>query len=392
MPSHRLPGDLSVNPTTRTLAALRDRGVAIIDLTVSNPTKVGLEYPPDLLASLGAAAGLAYDPHPLGLLAARQAVASDFARRGLAVRPEHIALTASTSEAYAWLFKLLCDPGDNVLVPRPSYPLFEHLTVLESVEARAYRLEHHASWRIDLASLRSLIDDRTKAVLVVSPNNPTGSYLHEEDLRALAEVCAACNLMMIGDEVFVDFPLDVAPHATSVLNATECVSCSLGGLSKTVGLPQVKLGWIAFAGSDQQVEPLLQAYELIADTYLSVSTPVQHSTADLLARGSVVRDQIQQRIRQNLGALRRFAAMTPEVSVLDVEGGWTATIQVPRYRSEEGLVLELLTSEHVLVHPGYFFDFEREAFIVVSLLVPHHQFDEAIPRVLARATERGSES
>ena len=389
MPSRRLPADLSVNSTTRTLEALRARGVNVVDLTCSNPTRVGLSYPDDLLAPLASPRGLAYDPHPLGLRSAREAVAADFARRGLVVSPENIALTASTSEAYAWLFKLLCDPGDNVLVPRPSYPLFEHLTVLESVTSRAYRLEYHGSWRIDVDDLRRQIDERTRAVLVVSPNNPTGSFLHEEDLDAVDELCAARNLMLIGDEVFADFPLDAAPHATSVLHAKRAVGCSLGGLSKTIGLPQVKLGWIAMTGPSAKLDALVPAYEVVADTYLSVSTPVQVATAELLTRGADIRRQIQSRTRRNLAALRAAAVRLPEVSVLSVEGGWSATVQVPRYRSEETLVLELLTADHVLVHPGYFFDFEREAYLIVSLLVDPHEFDEAVPRVLARATDRG---
>ena len=392
MPSRRLPADLSVNSTTRTLAALRARGVRIIDLTASNPTRVGLSYPDDLLAALASPQALTYDPQPLGLRSAREAVAHDFARRALDVSPDHIALTASTSEAYALLFKLLCDPGDTVLVPRPSYPLFEHLTLLESVTPRSYRLDYHGSWRVDFDDIRRGLDDRVRAVLVVSPNNPTGSFLHKDDLAALDELCAARNLMLIGDEVFADFPLDAAPHATSVLHAKNAVSCSLGGLSKTIGLPQVKLGWVAMTGPSVQLDPLLHAYEMVADTYLSVSTPVQVAAAELLTRGADVRRQIQDRTRRNLAALRAAAAAVPEVSVLSVEGGWSATIQVPRYRSEEALVLELLTSDHVLVHPGYFFDFEREAYVIVSLLVDPREFDDAIPRVLARAITRGGVS
>jgi alanine-synthesizing transaminase len=390
MRSRRLPQDLSVNSTTRTLEGLRARGIDVVDLTASNPTRARLDYPEDLLRPLGAARALAYEPHPLGLRSAREAVANDFARRGLQVRVEHIGLTASTSEAYAWLFKLLCDPGDNVLIPRPSYPLFEHLTLLESVTARSYRLEYHGSWHIDLDDVRRNIDERTRAILVVSPNNPTGSHLHGDELAALDEMCAARNLLLIGDEVFADFPLDAAPGATSVLHAEQAVSCSLGGLSKTVGLPQLKLGWIAMNGPSTTLDPLMQAYEVIADTFLSVSTPVQAAAPELLLRGAEIRRQIQERTTRNLAALRTLAAPIPELSVLRVEGGWSATLQVPGYRSEEALVLDLLTRDHVLVHPGYFFDFEREAYIVISLLVPPDDFDRAVPLVLARATRPGA--
>ena len=388
MQSLRLPRDLSVNATTRTLAALRARGMAILDLTVSNPTQVGLHYPPDLLAPLASAAALSYEPHPLGLRSARDAVAADFARRGLGVTPDRIALTASTSEAYAWLFKLLCDPGDNVLIPQPSYPLFEHLTVLESIMACPYRLEYHGAWRVDVSDVQNAVTDRTKAILVVSPNNPTGSFLHRDDLAALDELCAARNLMLIGDEVFADYTLDPAPDAVSVLQAECAVSCTLGGLSKSAGLPQVKLGWIAMGGAPTNLASLFDAYEVIADTYLSVSTPVQIAAPHLIARGAEIRHQIQERTRRNLAALRRAAAAAPAVSVLKAEGGWSAIVQVPRYRSEESLVVELLTADHVLVHPGYFFDFEREAFVVLSLLVEPATFDEGVRRLLARVDDR----
>lgn len=389
MYSSRLPRDLSVNATTRALEALRRTGVDLIDLTVSNPTQVGLSYPGDLLHGLGSADGLVYEPQAFGMQSAREAVARDYARRGLGVPPERIALTASTSESYGWLFKLLCDPGDTVVVPRPSYPLFEHLTRLESVEARPYRLEYHGTWRIDVDDLHQALDNRTRAVLVVSPNNPTGSFLHRDDLEAVARLCAARGIVLIGDEVFADFAFRPVPHRASVLEAGEGIVCSLGGLSKSVGLPQVKLGWMAFAGPAARLDPLMAACEVIADTYLSVSTPAQRALPQLLASGSVVRRRIQQRIGRNLDALGAAVAATPAVSVLDVEGGWSATLQVPAYRSEEALVLELLTHDHVLVHPGYFFDFEREAYLVISLLADPPAFDAGVARVLQRASQAG---
>jgi aspartate/methionine/tyrosine aminotransferase len=226
---------------------------------------------------------------------------------------------------------------------------------------------------------------------VVSPNNPTGSFIHQDDLAFIDELCAARNLMLVGDEVFADFPLDPAPHAAHVLSARHAVTCSLGGLSKSVGLPQVKLGWLAFNGPRGAVDRLLAALELIADTYLSVSTPAQVACDDLLTRGVVVRRQIQERIAHNLATLRAAAVEIPAVSVLRVEGGWSATVQVPRYRSEESLMIELLTADHVLVHPGYFFDFPHEAFVIVSLLVEPAVFDEAMRRVLTRAASRGGQ-
>ena len=390
MASRRLPRELSTNDATRTLESLRLRDIDVIDLTISNPTRIGLQYPDDLLRAFASPAALDYDPQPLGMWSARAAVAIDFARRGLTVLPQHIALTASTSEAYSWLFKLLCDPGDSVLVPRPSYPLFDHLTVLEGVEAVPYRLEYHGRWQIDLDDVRRAIDGRARAVLVVSPNNPTGSSLGPEDLAALDELCAAHDLMLIGDEVFADFVLEPSSPFTSVLEARSAVACSLGGLSKTVGLPQAKLGWAAFDGPADKVAALMAPLELIADTYLSVSTPVQVALPDLLTRGADVREQIRQRIVANLRTLSQAVAETPSVTLLDTEAGWSAVLQVPGYRSEESLVLELLTHDHVLVHPGFFFDFEREAYLVVSLLTPPDRFGQGVGLLLARASRPGT--
>jgi alanine-synthesizing transaminase len=386
MISSRLPADLSLNATARAAGALRASGVSLIDLTESNPTRAGLAYPPGVLNALADARALQYEPHPLGLMAAREAVAADFRRRGLAVSPDRIGLTASSSEAYAFLFKLFCDPGDAVLVPQPSYPLFDHLTRLESVRPAPYALEYHGSWRIDMDSVRRAIDDRARALLVVSPNNPTGSFLHGDDLVQLTELCAAHDLALIGDEVFADFALDPSPAARSVLAQADVITCSLGGLSKSIGLPQIKLGWIGFAGPSAKLAEVLTAYEVIADAYLSVSTPVQVAAPALLADGVGMRAQIHARVASNLARLRDLAADYPAVRVLTCEGGWSAVVHVPALGSEEALVLHLLTEDHVLVHPGYFFDFEREAFLVVSLLLEPDLFAQGVSRLLARAT------
>ena len=244
----RLPRNLEPNALARLVQAKRRAGAAIADLTESNPTRAGLSYPDDLLAPLADPRALEYDPQPLGLWSARAAVAADFRRRGIVLSADRVALTSSTSEAYALLFKLLCDAGDHVLVPHPSYPLFEHLTQMESVIAVPYALEYHGAWRIDLDSVRAAAGDRVRAILVVSPNNPTGSFLHRLDLAALAELAAARNLPIIGDEVFADYRLDPSPAPTHVLAAGEVLAFSLGGLSKSAGLPQLKLGWIGFGG------------------------------------------------------------------------------------------------------------------------------------------------
>jgi alanine-synthesizing transaminase len=386
MISRRLPEDLSPNPMTRALAALRARGVDVIDLTESNPTRAGFDYPPHLLQPLADTRALVYDPQPLGHLPAREAVACEFGRRGVPVSPDRIALTASTSEAYSFLFKLLCNPGDTVLVPRPSYPLFEHLTRFEAVHAAPYRLEYHGTWRVDIDTVRVAMTDRTRALLIVSPNNPTGAFLHHDDLVQLSALCASRGVALIGDEVFADFPLDPAPRACSVLAQRDALTCSLGGLSKSIGLPQVKLGWIAVDGPARLLNDILRGYEVIADAYLSVSTPAQLAAAQLLNAGAGLRAQIQQRVEGNLAALREQTANHPAACVLTCEGGWSAVVQVPSLRSEEVLALELLTEEHVLVHPGYFFDFERESFVIVSLLVEPSTFTRGVARLLSRAT------
>ncbi|MGE3277543.1 MAG: pyridoxal phosphate-dependent aminotransferase [Vicinamibacterales bacterium] len=390
MRSARLPADLTPNPAARALADLRAAGTTVLDLTASNPTAAGIPYPADLLAPLADPLALAYEPEPLGWWPAREAVAAEFGRRGLIVPPGRVALTSSTSEAYALLFKLLCDPGDRVLVPRPSYPLFEHLTALESVEAVPYDLDAHGGWRLDAGAVARGLDARTRAVLLVSPNNPTGSCLHEGELADLLAVTAGRGVALIGDEVFADYLLEPEPGVCSVLAQDEVLAFGLGGLSKSVGLPQVKLGWFAATGPADEVAATLQAYEIVADTYLSVSTPVQVAAAALLDRGAGPRAAIQARIRANLSALDAALAGHPSIARGRVEGGWTAVLRVPAVLTEEALALDLMHHDHVVVHPGYFFDFPHEAFIVVSLLPPPEVFEPAIARIVARAAYGGA--
>lgn len=389
MISSRLPKSLEPNAVARAIAARRN-GRAIIDLTATNPTSAGFTYPADLLQPLANPRALDYEPQALGLWSARAAVAADFRRRGIVISADRVALTSSTSEAYALLFKLLCDAGDAVLVPQPSYPLFEHLTQLECVTAIPYALEYHGTWRVDIDSIRraasSVSSERVRAIMVVSPNNPTGSFLHRDDLDAITEIAATNNWAIIGDEVFADYPLDAAPDAAAVLPGAEVLTFSLGGLSKSSGLPQLKLGWIGVGGPAAIVDRTLAAYEIMADTYLSVSTAVQAAAAELIEQGAGIRAQILARVRRNLDALRTAAEKHPSIDVLRVEGGWTAVLQVPQIRSEESLVLELLEQDDVLVHPGYFFDFSREAYVVVSLLVEPVAFDIAIGRLMKRAS------
>jgi aspartate/methionine/tyrosine aminotransferase len=383
--STRVPPRLEPNQLARTLADLRRRGEPLLDLTGSNPTRAGFDYPPDLLSRLADAAGLQYRPEPLGLPEAREAVAADFARRGFAIDPGRIALTASTSEAYSLLFKLLCDPGDEVVVPQPSYPLFEHLTRLDAVSARPYQLEYHGRWTIDVASVERALTARTRAVLIVNPNNPTGNYVKPDELDRLARLCADRDIALISDDVFDDYSLEETRGSRGALSErTDVLGFTMGGLSKSSGLPQAKLGWIAVSGSDTIVDAALPRLEFACDTYLSVSTPVQLAAADLLERGACVRRQIQSRVRANLALCASLVAGSPACTLLHAEGGWSAVIQVPTLAPEEDLMLALLQESAVLVYPGYFFDFPRESFLIVSLLTPGASLEDGLTRVLAR--------
>jgi alanine-synthesizing transaminase len=384
--SARVPADLAPNRLTTAEAALRGRGVPIIDLTETNPTAVGLAYPAELAAALGAPGVLRYEPHPFGLASAREAVAAAIGAAGPPIAPSRVILTASTSEAYSFLFKLLCDPGDEVLVPVPSYPLFEHLTRLELVEIRTYPLEYHGVWSIDLHGLDAAMSGRTRAILVVSPNNPTGSVLGRRDLSALAARCAAGGLALVGDEVFADYLIDPRADRAGVLDQDDALTFSLGGLSKSVGLPQMKLGWIAAAGPAPLVDAALRRLEIVCDAFLSVSAPVQHAVGTMLGAGRRVRDAILGRVTDNLAALTALAGRFPAASVLRVEGGWSAVVRVPATRSEETMVVELLERDHVLAHPGYFFDFPGEAYVVVSLLPRPDEFREGVTRLLRRTS------
>ena len=316
---------------------MRLSGRGFDDLTASNPTDAGFDYPADLLAPLASADALRYDPKPFGLPAAREAVAADYARRGVKVAASHVALTASSSESYALLFKLLCDPGDSVLVPTPSYPLFEHLTRLDSVQARPYATQYHGTWAIDLEDLKDAITDTTRAILVVSPNNPDRRVAEARRAGNADGACARSHgLALIGDEVFADYAIDPAPASqASVVEQNDVLTFSLGGLSKSVGLPQVKLGWIAASGPSPQLGAALMRLELIADTYLSVSTPVQIAAAHLLNAGASVREQIRRRVLQNYHTLRELANTCSACQVLRAEGGWSAVVRIPHTMPED---------------------------------------------------------
>ena len=379
--SDRLPSRTDTNALSRAVATLRSDGIGIVDLTESNPTRAGFDYPGDLLRPLADVAALTYQPHPLGLRSAREAVARDCQRRGAIVDPESVVLTASSSESYTWLFKLLCNPGDSVLVPQPSYPLFEHLTRLEGLTATTYELHYHGRWEVDVPSVEAA-PATTRALLIVTPNNPTGSFISQRELEQLTAICRRRGWALIADEVFADYGLDDVAPVTDLASRAPVLSFTLGGASKSLGLPQVKLGWIMVGGPPAECAAALAGLELIADTFLSVSTPVQIAAPELLRRASTIRHAIHERVRRNLSRARDTVRRYPSCEVLRVEGGWCATVRVPATRSEESLVLDLLQRERILVYPGYFFDFPREAFVIVSLLPPEDVFAEAFDRTL----------
>ncbi|MBM3820251.1 MAG: pyridoxal phosphate-dependent aminotransferase [Acidimicrobiia bacterium] len=388
--SRRIPRHAQTNALAGAVEALRASGTPFADLTESNPTRAGIPYPAGLLAPLADPRALRYEPLPFGLGSARAAVAADQHRRGANVDPEQVVLTASTSEAYSWLFKLLCDPGEAVLVPRPSYPLFEHLTQLEGVRAEPYALEYHGRWEIDVSTLAAAPSD-ARAVVVVSPNNPTGSCLTAAELDRLVALCRDREWALIADEVFADYLFEsgTLPRAsaasrgvTDIASRAGVLSFTLAGLSKTVGLPQLKLGWMIAGGPRAERDAALRALELIADSFLSVGTPVQVALPELLRTGAPARAAIQARTCHNLDVLRDLARGYPACDVLHTDGGWSAVIRVPSTRTEDQVVLDLLSHERILVHPGYFFDFPREAFLVVSLLPDRDVFSDAVARLL----------
>ncbi len=379
--SSRFHWNLEPNRLTQTLQNRRRANLPVFDLTQSNPTHAGLEYPPEILQAFASPGALVYEPAPAGLRGAREAVAQYHAARQSKLETGRILLTASTSEAYAYLFKLLCNSGDRVLVPRPSYPLFEYLADMESVKVGQYSLSYHGEWGIDFDSLQAEITPETRALILVNPNNPTGSFLKLHELDALTRLAEEREIALISDEVFADYAFAPDPARVATLIGTErCLSFSMSGLSKIAGLPQMKLGWIVVNGPEALRKEAMEKLEWIADTYLSVSAPVQHAAGSLLKAGEFVQRQIQQRTAGNLTVARTVLAGSA-ANILNVEGGWYITVQVPRTRSEEDWTVGLLESEGVFVQPGYFFDFESEAFLVVSLLTKPEIFAEGMARL-----------
>lgn len=394
MLSKRTSWDFSLNPLSRLLARKRNAGDDVLDLTESNPTRVGLDYPQEeIFAAQRDRNILLYEPNPHGLATAREAIAQYYAERGQTVSPSDVLLTSSTSEAYAFLFKTLMDPGDRVLLPRPSYPLFDDIARLEAIGIDHYRLVHDGSWSLNTDSIEQAITPRTKAVLAVHPGNPTGSFIDASEYERLVEICSRRELALIVDEVFLDYPIDAPTNrAGTFAGEQRAVTFVMSGLSKVAGLPQMKLSWIWMGGPSELKNEARSRLEHVSDVFLSVGTPVQHGLEHYLALSRRIQSSIAMRIMSNYRSLQETFQGSP-VTVLDAEGGWYVIVRLPAVCSSEEWALRLLRDHDVHVHPGYLFDFATGPFLVMSLLPAKANFRAGIRRLLSTvevATNEGS--
>jgi len=382
--SDRTNWKLTRNRLTEALDEIRLSGAPVLDLTISNPTRAGLRYDDArILQSLASPQSMHYDPQPKGLLSARQAVAAYYAHdhdvRGF--DPEQLVLTTSTSEGYSFVFRLLCNPGDELLVPKPSYPLFEFLADLQDVSLVPYPLIYDHGWQMDFPPLAKAVTERTRGVVVVHPNNPTGSFVHPEERETLNRFCQEHALAIIADEVFLDFVHDQARHESFASNQA-VLTFTLSGLSKISALPQMKVAWIANSGPAAQVQPALARLEVIADTYLSMNAPIQWATPALLDQRKTIQRQLLDRVLGNLAELDRQLAAQTTCQRLHVEGGWYAVLRVPVTQTDDDRVVALLQRSSVLVHPGHFYDFPSDGYLILSLIATPDDFREGIKRLL----------
>jgi alanine-synthesizing transaminase len=377
--------NLQPNQFSIALANCRKSGKRMLDLTASNPTTVGLHYDePAILSNLAQRASLVYEPNPKGVRSAREAVVRYYAEVAKAAEldPESLILTASTSEGYSFIFRLLCNPGAEVLVGAPSYPLFEYLAEIQDVRLLSYELIYDHGWQIDFHSLREKLSPRTRAIVLVNPNNPTGSYVSERERGELNAIARERELALVVDEVFMDFSLNEEIHSTFVANQ-EALTFTLSGLSKICALPQMKLAWLVASGPEQLKMEALARLEVIADTYLSPSAPIQHAAASFLESRGAIQRELMALVRSNLSELDRQLAGQRLCHRLEVQGGWYAILRVPVTRTDEELAVELLEQESVVVHPGLFFEFHSEGHLVLSLITPEADFAEGSRRLLA---------
>jgi alanine-synthesizing transaminase len=381
----RTDWNLAPNRLSEVLAAHRAAGKPLLDLTVSNPTECGFAYDNEaILNALRSPAALKYEPNPRGLECTRQAVAEYYAEKGAAVAIDDIILTTSTSEAYSFVFRLLCNPGDEILIPAPSYPLFDFLADILDVKLVRYALVYDHGWQIDFDALEQAFTPQTRAVIVVHPNNPTGHFAKHAEIDKLNSICSAREMAIIADEVFLDFSLGENRPASFAANRS-ARTFTLSGLSKISGLPQMKAAWLIASGLEQWKAEALGRLEVIADTYLSVSAPVQLAIPKFLGQRRAFQEQVMSRIRRNLAELDLQLAAQKAMTRLTVEGGWCAVLRVPATRSDEDLAIELLTTQGVSVHPGQFYEFPGDGYLVVSLLAPEESFAKGAKRLVGAA-------
>ena len=375
--------NLDTNRLSEALARHRAIRRPLLDLTASNPTECGFDYDrPAIMRALSDADALDYKPDPKGLETARQAVAAYYAARSNEVSIENIFLTTSTSEAYSFVFRMLCNPGDELLIPTPSYPLFEFLADIQDVKLARYPLVYDYHWQIDFHALEQAITSRTRGAIVVHPNNPTGHFCKPEDLTRLNEVCSARQMALIADEVFLDFVLTGAQPLSFATN-TGALTFTMSGLSKISGLPQMKTAWLITTGPEHLRKQALARLEVIADTYLSMNAPMQLATPVFLEQRRGFQKQLMTRVRRNLSELDRQLAGQKSCSRLRMEGGWNTVLRVPATRSDEELAIELLATRDVYAHPGHFYDFPSNGYLIVSVITPEPEFAKGIERLLS---------
>jgi len=375
--------NMTPNRLSEALAAHRAAGKPLLDLTISNPTECRFEYDGEaILEALRNPAALAYEPNPRGLESARRAVSAYYADREESVSVEDIFLTTSTSEAYSYVFRTLCDPGDELLIPSPSYPLLDFLADIQDVNLVRYPLLYDHGWQIDFHALEQAITPRTRGVIVVHPNNPTGNFVKSAEMAKLNAICSAREMAIIADEVFLDFALD-GNRASSFAANRGAATFTLSGLSKISGLPQMKAAWLIVGGPEQMKREALARLEVIADTYLSVNTPVQLAMPRFLEQRHAFQKQVISRARRNLAELDHQLATQKVCSRLQAEGGWCVAVRVPATWADEEFAIELLNAHGMCLHPGHFYDFPSDGTLIVSLLTPENVFAEGAKLLLS---------
>jgi alanine-synthesizing transaminase len=374
--------NLKPNRLAEALERHKSSGRRLLDLSASNPTECGFNYDaPAILQALGNAESLQYHPDPRGLKSARQAVSDYYAERGEQVSVDDLLLTASTSEAYSFIFRLLCNPGDELLIPTPSYPLFDFLADVNDVKLARYPLFYDHGWHIDVHALKQAVTPRTRGVIVVHPNNPTGHFTRPEEVEQLNQICSSNQMAVIADEVFLDFSLGA--KAKSFVANAGALTFTMSGISKISGLPQMKLAWLAASGPATEKREAIARLEMIADTYLSLNAPIQLAAPVLLQQRAAFQQQLMARVRTNLAELDAQLTKEKRFDRLNVEGGWYAVLRIPATRPDEELAIDLLEKHDVYVHPGHFYDFPGDGYLVVSLITPEQDFSEGLRRLLS---------